>query len=358
MSHYERRLEADLEKIRSAVLDVATAVDNNLEAAIRALLTADTDLAFATILQDHPINRAVEAVDDICHQFVVRHLPSAGHLRFISSVLRMDVELERIGDYAETICREVASLHGPIEGQFRNAISVMGRDAIDMYRQAIKAFREENPEQALATKQLAKGIERDFHVAYEQLAAEGETGVGSARDRFSKLVVLSSLERVSDQAKNLCEDVVWAISGERKKRRPLRILFLDRTNAVLGPLAIAAGRKSHPQSGMYEMAAVNPVAEVRQDVTDFLAATGHNGAEVSGPRPIDWPVERWGDFDVIVSLEGGYNDYVARIPFNSVGLTWEIATSGVDVQEIYRELQSRVVDLMDTVRGTEGADGP
>ena len=352
MSHYEKSLQADLDKIRAGVLDVARSVETNLQDALRALMENDRDLAYETILRDHPINRAVEGVDDICHHFVVRHLPSAGHLRFISSVLRMNVELERIGDYAETICQEVASLSRPVTGQFRDAVEVMGSDALDMYRNAIAAFADQNVEQARATKLVAKNIERDFHVAYEQLALEGESGSGSARDRFSGLVILSMLERVADQAKNLCEEVVWALIGERKKRRPMRVLFLDQTNEVLGPLAVAAGRKTHPNSGIYEMAARKPAAAIRSDVARFLESIGDDPGSLV-PQAVESPAKNLAAYDIIVALEGNYIDYVSRVPFNSVGLNWTAGQTGDEIQSVYRDVLAEVVGLMDVVRGTE-----
>lgn len=356
MNHYERTLQRDLDSIREGVLSVAGQVDANLDASLRALFSADRELAYETILLDHPINRAVEAVDADCHRFVVRHLPSAGHLRFVSSVLRMNVELERIGDYAETICREVASLEAPIEGDFRRALEALGSSALEMYRSAVDAFDEGSEDRARATVDLVKTIERHFHLAYEELATEGETGVGSTRDRFSKLVVLSMLERVSDQAKNLCEEVIWARQGERKRRRPVQVLFLDKTNAVLAPLAAAAARKSHPTVGRYSIAAPAPAQAIDSEVLAFFGTFGH-AADNIRPTPIDWPPERWSDFDVIVALEGKYGDYVDRIPFQSVGLNWEIADKGASgatgIDELYRRILSRVVQLMDTVRGPE-----
>lgn len=352
MSHYEKSLEADVEKIRAGVLGVAAAVEANLEAALRALTRADRDLAYKTILLDHPINRGVERVDDICHHFVVRHLPSAGHLRFISSVLRMNVELERIGDYAETICHEVASLTGPIEGHFRLSVDAMGRDALDMYRSAVDAFREQNDAKARQTMSAARAIERDFHVAYEQLASEGEEGVGSTRDRFSKLVVLSSLERVADQSKNLCEEVVWALSGERKRRRPMRVVFFDPTNEVLGPLAIAAARKSHPTVGAYFMAASSPADHVRSDVHEFLEGTGHDLTAVTPTAVTGLPGEL-SDYDVFVSLQGQYSDYIERVPFGSAAVNWTVPDGDASVEDRYRSLLSNVVELMDTIRGPE-----
>ncbi|MDX1429180.1 MAG: hypothetical protein R3282_02780, partial [Rhodothermales bacterium] len=92
MTHFEERLDKDISRIRHGIIGIAKAVERGLENALTSLLTLDDDLAYHTIIDDHPINRKVEEVDRLSHVFVARYLPSAGHLRFVSSVLRMNVE--------------------------------------------------------------------------------------------------------------------------------------------------------------------------------------------------------------------------------------------------------------------------
>jgi len=94
---YEERLQRDLNKIRTSVAEVSEKVEHALRQAIKALLTRDRQLANETILGDLPINRAIRHIDRLCHFFVARHLPSAGHLRFVSAVLRMNIAIERLG---------------------------------------------------------------------------------------------------------------------------------------------------------------------------------------------------------------------------------------------------------------------
>ncbi len=105
VTHYEERLERDLGEIRSRVRAVGDLVEEQVRDAIQALLTMDPDLANQVILKDRIVNRETRDLDRLCHGFVVRHLPVAHHLRYVSAVLRMDVALERVGDYAVTICR-------------------------------------------------------------------------------------------------------------------------------------------------------------------------------------------------------------------------------------------------------------
>ncbi len=116
MSHYEKRLESDLNRIREFLVAVAGQVESALKDSIHALMTGNEILAHATALGDKPVNRAIRELDKQCHGFIALHLPSAGHLRFVSSVMRIGIELERIGDYAVTIGRESVQLEKPPEG--------------------------------------------------------------------------------------------------------------------------------------------------------------------------------------------------------------------------------------------------
>ena len=84
-------------------------VEEALENAVTALIKIDHELAYAIILEDNCINRGFEEINQLCYGFVARHLPSAGHLRMISSILRMNIEMERIGDY-EVFAKETEEM--------------------------------------------------------------------------------------------------------------------------------------------------------------------------------------------------------------------------------------------------------
>ena len=79
MSHYEERLERDLNEIRSRVRAISDLVEEQVRDGAQALLTNDGTLASEVILKDRIINRETRAVDHLCHGFVVRHLPVADH---------------------------------------------------------------------------------------------------------------------------------------------------------------------------------------------------------------------------------------------------------------------------------------
>ena len=112
MTHYEQRLENDLSQIHTNVATVAGTIQQALKNAVYALLTGENDLAYSVILGDLAVNRAIRDIDRRCHAFVAQHQPSAGHLRRISSVLRLEIELEVLGDGIVRVSCERRNFYG------------------------------------------------------------------------------------------------------------------------------------------------------------------------------------------------------------------------------------------------------
>ncbi len=359
MSHFEERLERDLEKIRGEVAAVAANVETAVRNAREALLTLDKPLANETILGDLPINRAVRRIDRLCYRFIALYLPSAGHLRFISTVLRLNIALERVGDYAVTICREVNQLTRPPTGVMRREIERLADEALEMYRQAMRAFNEQNADLARATIPLAAQARRSFGVAYADLVEEGERHAYACDEMLMILIILNRISRINDQAKNICEDTVFAVTGESKQPKVYRIAFLEDEDRFLSQMAVAIARKSFPGSGSYTSAGRHPAPALDPDFIAWMEARGYDMTDAR-PTPIDWPPEDWETFHVVVSLDGPVARYLDPPPFNTAVLEWQIDTSGAaDPKErferAYRQIASRVSALMETMRG-EDAD--
>jgi len=148
MSHLEERLEHDLNEIRDQIANMGSSVEQALDGAFRALHKGDEKLAFTTILSDLPINRLMRKIDRLCHSFIAVHLPSAGHLRLISSVIRANIILERIGDYAVTIARESVQLGEVPEGHMLKELEIISAEAMSVLNESISAFNSSNAERA------------------------------------------------------------------------------------------------------------------------------------------------------------------------------------------------------------------
>ena len=103
---------------------------------------------------------------------------------------------------------------------------------------------------------MADQVERTFDTVFADLLAE--EGRRRIKDLFGLLVVFNALERVSDQAKNICEETVFAVTGEGKAAKVYNILFIDEDNSCQSQMAEAMARKSFPHAGRYTSAGRQP----------------------------------------------------------------------------------------------------
>jgi len=356
MKHYEERIENDLKAIRDHIEAMAERVQTGLRSAVQALLRGDKALAYRTILADHHINRDLRHGNQLCNAFVARHLPSAGNLRRIMADQQLLTGLERIGDYAVTICRETAVLETPPDGTLAEDIDLIAEESRSMLRQAIEAVHTDNADLAKGTMAMADQVERTFDRLLNDLLRPGEAERRSLKDNLALFVVASHLERVSDQAKNICEDVVFTVTGEQKPQKVYRILFLEADNAATSQMAEAMARKAYPNSGEYQSAGKEPAAEIDPLVAAFMKGRGFDLFEVI-PKELDLSRQQLMDRHVIVSLDGPVKDYIAEVPFHTVALTWDLpVTSNSDEtpwEDVFETLADKIQALMVTLRGEQ-----
>ncbi len=357
MTHLEERLENDLNKIRNRVEKQAEQVEASVTNAIHALQTGNKKLAYATILNDLAINRSMREIDSICHKFIAIHLPSGGHLRLLSSVIRVNMELERIGDYAVTIAREAVQLSKPPEGNMMRELDRMASETLLMLKQSIHAFNDLNAEMGRSTKLLADQMENNLDSIYTEIMANQD--LGRAKEVLAVFVVFTQLKRVADQAKNLCEDAIFAVTGEQKAPKVYKVLFIDEENCCKSQMAEAIARRNYPDSGEYLSAGRQPASNLNADLVSFLEKRGQGLSNIQPSSLDDLTARTISDQFVIVSLEGEVSSYLPEIPFHSTALEWDLgpvpeAGDEQGFENLYRAISLQVKDLMETLRG-EGA---
>ncbi len=360
MSHYEERLENDLDNIRSEVSKLAGWVDEAVNNSVHALLSGNEALASATILGDGPINRKMREIDSLCHQFVAVHLPSGVHLRLISSVIRTNITLERIGDYAVTISRELQQVNEELDESLARGIELLASEVQLMLKQAVTAFEDDNIELARGTITMASQIDNTVSGLYAGLY--DEKAGWPLKERFAVFSVYHRLERIADQAKNLCEQTVFTVSGEGKARKVYHILFIDDDNSCLSQMAEAIARKHFPESGVYLSAAgATPAASLSEGLLEFMDGHGLQTTNVELSANDLTPLQLSG-FHVIVSLQAPVSSYIENLPFSTTPVTWELSSmpegcvcDAQAYENIHRELSVRIKDLMVLLRGEDAS---
>lgn len=362
MSHYEQRLEHDLEIMQQQVQALGRSVGEAVQRAVQALLGGDERLASSVILGDLPINRASRQLDRDAHAFVARHLPSAGHLRFVSSVLRLSIALERIGDYAVTIAREAVQLESEIPLTVRRDIELVGEQVRKILAQALEAFEKSDAQMAKTVKAMAGQVATTFDHVFQDLVDEGGRGKRSIEDLFALLLVFNRLERVADQSKNICEEAMFAATGEMKKPKVYRVLFVDRANDLRSKLAELYARKAYPNSGQYESCGWEPADTINPQLEAFL---GEHGYEPDGrPAALASLADKLGDYDVIVAVEPEAREHLGAIPYHTAVVDWDFVPvpqpldrerSAALLAEDSKTIALKVRELIETLRG-EHAD--
>ncbi len=361
LKHYEARMQADLIEIREMVGRLAVLIERQVGDAVHSFLEGDRHLANDVVLGDRRVNRKIRDIDHLCHAFIVRHAPSAGHLRYVSAVLRLDVALERIGDYASTIGREIIQLTGRPPDRIVRDVELISHQARRTLHQSLVAFQEGDAELANETLGMAGQTDSTLQKVFEELLDAGEGREIPLRDAFAVLRIINLLKRVAEQAENVCEQTLFAITGETKDPKSFRILFLDERNDGVSQMAEAYAAKAFPESGTYASAGWAPAAALDPGLVEFMDASGIDMREnrPSELRPIHEEPRHW---HIVVGLHPEARRHIPRLPFRTLFLDWSDTVPDLgesedlgegEMDEALKSVKLGVRDLILTLRGPD-----
>ncbi len=179
-------------------------------------------------LADKAVNRETRAIDALCHEFVARHVPGGDHLRFVSSVLRLDVILERVGDYAVNMARRAVQLERTPSPANLRVIRAVGGTAVGLLEEALAAWSTGDVEGARTLIRRSRSFTKRHERTLDELLVITEaTPVGPT---FVLRDVLFNLIRVGAQARNIGEETLFTATGEAKEPKVYEVLFVGEGN--------------------------------------------------------------------------------------------------------------------------------
>ena len=201
------QLEADLQEEGQLVL-------RSLRGAMKALEARDIELADDVIAFDHEIDRLCTCIEEGVQALLARQTPVASDLRLVLAVLKINIHLERMGDYCTTIAKYVKLTRDlEAERHMAEGLEEMGERAEQMTRVALDAFAVRSIEQAESLGDLDELIDRANRRAHaDVLALAGDPALREWALRM--LFVSRCLERIGDHAVDIGEQTVYLISGE------------------------------------------------------------------------------------------------------------------------------------------------
>jgi len=213
--HISKRFDQELQDIRNHVLKMGGLVEQQIEAAISALLAGDIRAAEDIIVNDVRVNAWDVAIDEECTHILARRQPAAGDLRLIMAVIKTITDLERMGDEAKRIARIAIDLasHYPRKTQL-SELEQLSHHVRGMLREALDAFARTDLKLSLRVSREDAKVDQEYeNIVRQQITYMMED---------PRLIPLSlditwsarSLERIGDRSCNICEYVIYQIKGK------------------------------------------------------------------------------------------------------------------------------------------------
>jgi len=367
MTHLEISLERDIARLTRKVRTMAGLAETALRRSMQALAEKNRQTAYSVILRDQRIDELEKEIDRLCLEFFVRQQPVAKTLRFAYAVMKINAELERVGDYAESIARQILHLCSlDVQVPFQRFAEIADR-AIPMLSAAVEAFMAEDPELARKAMQGEDAVDLMRHQLSADLVKLQQQGGLPVQALSPLLNIVNRLERVGDQAKNICQQVLYLCTGEYLKHPGsdvFRVLFVDETNSTCSQMAEAAGNAlDHPKfvfwSAGLERRPIDPSAIA------FLAS---QGVDVSGrnSKSVE-QIPHLDHFQIIVALAPAARAVFPPAPTKAVCLDWSVAdpaaiTGSSEERQAayactYQFLQDQVKDLVQAVMDDQNDEG-
>lgn len=209
-----RHLQIDLERLERQLILLAGQVEEAVRRATTALLEARMDLGEMVIEGDEEIDRREVELEEDCLKILALHQPVATDLRFVAATLKINNDLERIGDLAVNIAERAISLAtkstSPVPSQFRP----MMEQVAGMLRRSIRAFVAADVEEARNILVDDLEVDAQNRQSIKDLLARMHESPGEVEALVQLFSVSKNLERIGDHATNIAEDVVYMVEGD------------------------------------------------------------------------------------------------------------------------------------------------
>jgi phosphate transport system protein len=235
--HLSKQFDAELEGMRSRVLEMGGLVETQIRRALEALASGERALADEVIANDHRVNGMEVSLDGDCSQVIVRRQPAANDLRLILAITKTVTDLERVGDEAQKIARMAKSIHERgVDGRSPRSVEIRHASeiALSMLRRALDAFARLDVSAAADVIRDDAAIDSEFRSILRQLITYMMEDPRTISTALDVVWVAKAIERIGDHAKNMAEQVIYIVKG-------MDVRHVDPAN-IERELAAAEGR--------------------------------------------------------------------------------------------------------------------
>lgn len=213
------RLGRKIEDLKKQILALGAKVEENVHVSVKALGCRDPELAIKVIDGDAEVDQAEVDLEEHCLEILALHQPVADDLRYIIAVLKINNDLERIGDLAVNIAETAIFLCTQEARENPFQFDTMAEKTQDMLKMSLDCFVNQDVETANEVCIADDEVDYHKHRIHEQF----QEMIRSSDDNLDSLVhlflVSRHLERIADHATNIAEDVIYMVTGDIHRHR-------------------------------------------------------------------------------------------------------------------------------------------
>lgn len=204
-------IDLELERLKSKLMDMWDLVEYQLQSGHEAMLKADHELAAKVVKLGRKVNNYDVKIDRMCENLLALYTPVAVDLRLILATLKINANLERIGDTAEGISMFVQQQERPFLPELLEKTNTyaMFTEAIAMFADCRKAYKASNTELARTVIKRDKMLNKIYRKSDDVVAAYLQVYPESIKECLALLSIIKKVERVGDQVTNIAEEIIF-----------------------------------------------------------------------------------------------------------------------------------------------------
>ncbi len=213
-----KKIEKELLHLKGEILEMWSLIDQQIQNSIESLLKCDKKTAYSVVCRERKVNASELKIDSECEDLIALYAPVAIDLRFVLSIFKINTNLERLGDFAESIARSVMNL--PEDTEIDENILLASR-LEEMYenihamlllsREALESESTELAQQVIARDNVVDEINKQ---AVTIIADYLEKHPGNAYFCLQLIGIIRKLERFGDHCTNIAEEIIFYLEAK------------------------------------------------------------------------------------------------------------------------------------------------
>jgi phosphate transport system protein len=208
------KFEQELMGVKARVMEMGALTERMVAWASNALITRDRAVVAEVLAAEEKLDRFQVEIDSEAIRLITIYTPTAKDLRFLLMVVRINTELERIGDQAVNNCEYVEMFLSDPPPSPLNDLSRMTEITCQMVHDALQAFDQEDVQKAGQVVTLDDEVDSLDRQVFKDLLTDRTDDAELIKRCMSLILLARSLERIADHAVNICEEVVYLVKGE------------------------------------------------------------------------------------------------------------------------------------------------